>query len=147
MATRGRPQLAAATLDEALRAVASNTAPKRPRNEFERIAGGKAKGRTRSANSKTSCAAELAAYLMKTEDIPQAAAVNRASGAFMPPVDRSNIRRYLKRMSPTVLLPYSPRQAMHPEMHQLVSSSELHPILAFSVDYQPGDDAEPAGAD
>jgi len=103
MAKRGRPPLAAKSLDEALRAVKDNTAPKRPRNDVERIAAGRRRGRPPSAGSSTHMAAQLASYHMQQEGLPQAEAVRRACAASTPAADPSNVRKYLKRMHPTVL--------------------------------------------
>jgi hypothetical protein len=98
----GRPPLAAQSLDEALDAVYNGRAPKRPRNEFERQAGRKPRGRKPNGHAKTQVAAELAAYLVKDDGMTICAAVKRAAETYG--ADPSNVRRYTKRRltGPTV---------------------------------------------
>ena len=105
MATRGRPVLAAQSFAEAFDAVARGTAPKRPRNEFERVAGARTLGRRPSESSPTRVAALLADYLMQ-QGQTRAEAVRHACGSSVVPVDASNVRKYLKRLHPTILAPF-----------------------------------------
>ena len=97
MAKRGRPTLAVQTLEEALRAVAAGTAPKRPRNEYERLAGAKTRGRPRNSNSTTRQAAELAAWYMQREGLTRAEAVKLARTA--TGANAANIRKYLRQQN------------------------------------------------
>jgi hypothetical protein len=101
MAKRGRPLLQAQTLEAALQAVAECTAPRRPRNDLERIAGGRTLGRPRLANSPTRVAAQLADYLMQSGST-RAEAIFTACSASPTPVNPSNVRKCLKQMHPTV---------------------------------------------
>ena len=128
MGKRGRPVLAAKSIDEALRAVELGTAPKRARNEFERVAGGKTRGRRPAANSKTRIAAELAAYFVKAYGLPQADAIRQARNTMTPAPDASNVRRYLKRMNPTVESAY---KGQFPGFAGLMPSQQV-PLL-YSV--------------
>ena len=140
MAKRGRPTLAAQTQDEALHAVYTGTAPKRPRNDHERAAGAKRRGRPPSPVSRTGIAAQLAEYLMVTEGLSEGAALERACHDSQPPgakpLDRSNVRKYLRRrMSPTVLSRHSGRGLFpgfpKPEPHALPL---LHSVETVSAD-------------
>ena len=105
-AKRGRPQLAASSMEDALAAVQNGTAPKRPRNEHELMAAGKRVGRPRSDASPTKQAAQFARYLIDC-GLTSAEAVRRACIESRPPdaapMDKANVRRYLKRDFPTVL--------------------------------------------
>jgi hypothetical protein len=92
MAKRGRPTLAAQSLDEALKRHYRGDSPKRPRNKFERQAMLQRRGRQPEPQSMTRQAAEYAAYLVKSETTTIAAASKRASLAYK--VDAANIRRY-----------------------------------------------------
>lgn len=105
MATRGRPVLAAQSYAEAFDAVARGKAPKRPRNEFERMAGARTRGRRPSETCPLRVATSLASYLIQ-QGQTQADAVRRAREASAVPVDAANVRKYLKRLHPTVTSPY-----------------------------------------
>lgn len=103
---RGRPPLAARSLEDALQAVQRGTAPKRPRNEFERIArDAPPRGRRPSPLSATSMAADLAEHYMR-EGLTPAEAVRRACAESTPRADPSNVRKYLKRRNPMVRSTY-----------------------------------------
>jgi hypothetical protein len=92
---RGRPPLAAQNLDEALDAVYNGRAPERPRNEFERVAGAKRRGRKPNGHTKTQAAAELAAYRVQNDGLTICEAVKQAAKTYG--ADPSNVRRYTKR--------------------------------------------------
>ena len=82
---RGRPPLAAQSLDEALSRHYAGESPNRPRNDFERQAMGRGRegkrggGRSADPSSFTRLAAELAVYLVSTEGIPMREAARRAA--------------------------------------------------------------------
>ena len=102
----GRPALAAQTVEEALRAVATGTAPTRPRNEIERLVSGKARGRKEDRRAPVWQAAALARYLIDNDSKTVAEAVRVAASAYE--ADRSNVRRYLKKLGPlTVKVEYT----------------------------------------
>ena len=92
MAKRGRPTLAAQSVEEAVERHYRGDSPKRGRNKFERQAMLQNKGRKPEPQSMTRQAAEYAAYLMKSETTTITAASNRASLGYK--VDAANIRRY-----------------------------------------------------
>lgn len=92
MAKRGRPTLAAQSLEEALERHHRGDSPKRPRNLFERQAMLQSRGRKPEPQSITRQAAEYAAYLVKSETATITAASKCASLAYK--VDATNIRRY-----------------------------------------------------
>jgi hypothetical protein len=104
MAKRGRPTLAAQSLEEALERYYRGDSPKRPRNLFERQAMLQSRGRKPEPQSMTRQAANYAAYLVKNETITITAASKRASLAYK--VDAANIRRYAKAIleGPQVIL-------------------------------------------
>ena len=79
MATRGRPKLAAQTLDEALAREYSGQSPKRARNAFERQAMAKRRGRKVNPNSPSRVAAQYAAYLVGNKALSQRAACKLAA--------------------------------------------------------------------
>jgi hypothetical protein len=118
---RGRPTLAAQSLDAALAAVYEGTAPRRPRNQFERDAALKRRpGRPPNPNAGTRVAAEAVRYRVEQGE-PLSAALRsqclellRARGDINEDeVARklvgtmANVRRYLKKLAPkTVACPY-----------------------------------------
>lgn len=125
----GRPAIAAKSPEEALLAVKNGTAPRRARNEFERIAGARRRGRRANPSSPTRIAAELAHYLISVEKLPQHEAIRAAIASMPKRVDASNVRRYLKRLAaPTVSCVYTGKdtflQAYPPQMLPLISSIE-----------------------
>jgi spore germination protein GerM len=99
---RGRPTLAAQTKDEALHALYTGKAPKRPRNQVERDVQRKTKGRNSQPNSKTQQAAQTALWLVKAENINASQAALKAAEVFK--VNKDNVRRYLRELlkGPTV---------------------------------------------
>jgi hypothetical protein len=103
-AKRGRPVLAAQSLDDALEAHFNGKSPKRPRNEFERQVMRKAKGRKADATSPTQQAAQLAVYLIQTEGVSKQAAAKQAGAIFG--VHAATVRRYVRASlnGPQVLL-------------------------------------------
>lgn len=125
----GRPVVAAKSLEEAFRALENGTAPRRARNEFERIAGAKPRGRRANPSSLTRAAAELAHYLMSVEKLPQHDAIRQAIQSMPKSVDASNVRRYLKRAAePSVRCPYTGTdiflRALPPRLLPLIGSVE-----------------------
>lgn len=125
----GRPVIAAKSLEEALLAVKNRTAPRRARNEFERIAGARRRGRHAKPSSPTRIAAELAHYLMCAENLPQHRAIRQAIDLMPAPIDTSNVRRYLKRFAaPTISCAYSGTdtflRALPPRKLPLIASVE-----------------------
>jgi len=108
MAKRGRPTLAATSLDAAIRAVYIGTAPKRPRNDLERQARGGAKlGRKPDPQALTRQAAEAARYMVQWEGISMRKAAARAAEALG--VNAENVRQYARTkvgVMPMVVVPY-----------------------------------------
>lgn len=78
----GRPTKAAQSLDEALSQHYAGLSPKRPRNEFERAAMRRQKGRTADPSSQTQIAAQYAAYLVKANGLPLREAARIAALAY-----------------------------------------------------------------
>lgn len=122
---RGRPPLAAQSIDEALRRLNAGEVPPRSRNEVERLVFSKRRGRKRSADSITAQAAQLAWQLyrqQRTEQPPKDEAAAKAlrgesvkAACELMGLDlhahRSNVRRYMNRM----FRPVSPaREAVTP---------------------------------
>ena len=101
---RGRPTLAAQSLDAALDAYLAGKSPKRPRNDFERQVMLKKKGRKANMASPTQQAAQLAVYLIKSDGISRQAAAEQAGAAFG--VHPATVRRYARATlaGPQVLL-------------------------------------------
>lgn len=93
-AKRGRPALGARSLDAALDAAEKGQSPTRPRNEFERQAMRKTKGRKPNPISRTRQAAQCAAYLIQAESISLAEAARQAGQAFQ--VHADNVRKYAR---------------------------------------------------
>ena len=93
-AKRGRPKLAAQSLDAALEAHYNGRSPKRPRNEFERQVMEKTKGRKVDMSSPTQQAAQLAVYLINTDGLTRQAAAEKAGDAFG--VHPATVRRYVR---------------------------------------------------
>jgi hypothetical protein len=91
---RGRPTLAAKSLDDALLAHYDGKSPSRPRNDFERQAMRKTKGRKQNPLSPTRQAAQYAAYLNKSDFLSLAEASRRASEIYN--VNTDNVRRYAR---------------------------------------------------
>lgn len=91
---RGRPTLAAQTLDAALAAEYNGTSPVRPRNEFERQAMRKTKGRKVDLMSPTQQAAQLAIHLIKTEGLLKQTAAQQAGATYG--VNAANVRGYVR---------------------------------------------------
>lgn len=102
---RGRPKEAAQTVDEALAALAAGTAPKRPRNEIERMVGAKRLGRKPNYAIPVYQAAMLAKYRID-EGIDKAQAVREAAQVWG--MTLANVRTYLKKLGPkTVTVGYN----------------------------------------
>lgn len=107
----GRPTKAAQSLDEALRMVYTGQAPKRGRNALERGVmstgrnGKRGGGRQVNPQSKTQQAADLAAYLMKTDGVSFAEATRRAAETYS--VNRDNVRKYTRRTLQGPVVPIS----------------------------------------
>lgn len=78
----GRPRKAAQSLDEALSRHYAGLSPKRPRNEFERDAMRRQKGRTVNPQSPTQIAAQYACYLVQTDGLPLREATRVAGAAY-----------------------------------------------------------------
>jgi hypothetical protein len=101
---RGRPSLAAQSLDAALEAHYNGKSPKRPRNEFERQAMRKTKGRKVDMTSSTQKAALLAVYLINCEGLSKQKAAQQAGAEYG--VHAANVRSYARKIleGPKVLL-------------------------------------------
>ena len=130
MNKRGRPTHAAQTRDEALHAVYTGKAPKRPRNEVERDVQRKPKGRKPQPNSKTQQAAQTALWLVRTENIKASQAALKAAEVFK--VNPDNVRRYLRALlkGPTVEIEFK----VPAMFSQLADSSPLEVSLMADLD-------------
>ena len=93
-AKRGRPILAAQSLDAALEAEYSGTSPLRSRNEFERAAMRKTKGRKINLASPTQQAAGFAVHLINRDGLTKQAAAQQAADKFH--VHSANVRNYVR---------------------------------------------------
>ena len=99
MARRGRPVIAAQTLDEAVARVFAWHPPlrwTRPRNSLERQAQAQRRGPKPKPSARTGQAAQLAAYLVKTEGKELAAAARQAAKAW--DVNADNVRKAARRL-------------------------------------------------
>jgi predicted Zn-dependent peptidase len=94
----GRPRKAAQSVDEALAQHYAGLSPKRPRNEFEREAMRRQKGRPTNPSSPTQIAAQYAAYLVKSDGLPlrEAARVAALSYKLKPDSIRKPARALLR---------------------------------------------------
>lgn len=140
---RGRPSIAAQSLDEALQRHYAGESPPRPRNAFEREVKSKGKngkrggGREVNPLSPTQQAATLAAYLVRTEDIPLREAARRAAEAhsLKPDSFRKQIKRLLDGPRSTI------RADIPPSLRQLVGgqseATESRPLLVSVEDLPP----------
>lgn len=93
---RGRPRLAAQSLDEAVARHLAGQSPKRPRNEFEREVMRGQPGRKKNLASPTQVAAELAAYLVQTNDLSMSQAARQAADVYG--VNADNVRKYVSKL-------------------------------------------------
>lgn len=91
---RGRPTLAAQSLDEAVARHLAGLSPKRPRNEFEREVMRGQPGRKKNLASPTQVAAELAAYFVQTNDLSLSQAARQAADVYG--VNADNVRGYAR---------------------------------------------------
>lgn len=138
MAKRGRPTVAAQSVDEAIHRVLSWHPPlrwTRPRNEFERQAQARTGGRKVNPQSKTGQAARLAVYLVNTEGIDLSQAARRAAKAW--PVNADNVRKYARKLiaGPTVVVQFNGAAWMPhaPKRVALLAESRE----ATAADFQP----------
>jgi hypothetical protein len=127
---RGRPTLAAQSRDEALHAVYTGKAPKRPRNKVERDVQRKPKGRKPQLNSKTQQAAQTALWLVRTENFKASQAAQKAAEIFK--VNKDNVRTYLRALlkGPTIEIDLK----VSSRFSQLVDSSPVQVSLMADLD-------------
>lgn len=91
---RGRPTLAAQSLDEAVARHLAGLSPKRPRNEFEREVMRGQPGRKKNLAAPTRVAAELAVNLVQTNDLSLSQAARQAADVYG--VNPDNVRKYAR---------------------------------------------------
>lgn len=122
---RGRPTLAAQSLDEAIARHLAGQSPKRPRNEFEREVMRRSGGRPANPAALTHVAAECAAYLVQALGLSPTRAAERASS--MHGVDAANVRRYARKIikGPQVVVRYRGRSGGAEAMPWVALSAQL----------------------
>jgi hypothetical protein len=128
---RGRPTLAAKSLDDALTAHYGGKSPLRPRNTFEQQVMRQVKGRKQNPLSPTRQAAQYTAYLIQSELLPLAEASRRASSIYH--VNPDNVRKYARALingpKTTIAIKVTPM------FSQLVSSIPREVSLVANIDY------------
>lgn len=127
---RGRPTLAAQSLDAAIVAHYDGKSPSRPRNAFERQAMRQPKGRKQNPLSPTRQAAQFAIYLIKSELLTIAEASRRASE--MHHVNTDNVRRYARALikGPQTTIAIK----MNPMFSQLVVGNSMEVSLIADIE-------------
>lgn len=127
---RGRPTLAAQSLDAALVAQYDGKSPSRPRNKFERQAMQQRKGRKQNLLSPTRQAAQFATYLIKSEALSFAEACRHASEVYH--VNTDNVRRYARALikGPQTTIAIK----MTPMFSQLVVGNSMEVALVADID-------------
>lgn len=142
---RGRPTLAAQSYEEAFARLQAGTLPKRPRNEYERIALWQSPGRKPQYGSPTRAAEQLARYMLDCGDALTLNAAAKTAAAIYK-VNATNVRNYAskaingRRVSKTVRVPREYAQLVGSE---IVTGKVpiIEKVVIESLNYQgsPGD--------